>query len=347
MRALKFVPFLPAVRRHGSCFPGAEGSCFAGGQSVVCRSVLEAIGGTPVVELQRVGRHTGCRLLVKLEYLNPGGSVKSRTAWWMVECARRRGLIGPDTILVEATSGNQGIGLAMVGAALGLRVRIVMPENMSRERRLLMEAYGAEVVLTPAGSDIGEAIRLAMEAARRMAEEDPRVFWVNQFANADNPDVHRKMTAHEILTQVDGRIDAFVSGIGTGGTITGVGQELKSRYPSCLVVAAEPENAAILSGGKLGHHIQQGIGDGLIPEVLDRQVIDRIVVVPDEEALRTARALARSEGLFAGVSSGTNVWTAIRVAEELGPGRTVVTLLPDGGERYLSAGLVEEEGVGK
>lgn len=309
---------------------------------MVYRSVLDVIGGTPLVELQRLGRHTGCRLLAKLECLNPGGSVKSRTAWWMVQCARQRGLVSPDTILVEATSGNQGIGLAMVGAALGLRVRIVMPENMSRERQLLMRAYGAEVVLTPAGEDIGEAIRRAMETARRMAAEDPRVFWVNQFANPDNPDVHSKVTAHEILMDVDGAVDAFVSGIGTGGTITGIGRELKSRYPGCLVVAAEPENAAILSGGKLGHHIQQGIGDGLIPEVLDRRVIDRIMVVPDEDALRTARSLARLEGIFAGVSSGTNVWTAIKVAEELGPGKTVVTLLPDGGERYLSAGLVEE-----
>lgn len=308
----------------------------------VCASVLELIGCTPIVELQRVGRHTGCRLLVKLECLNPGGSVKSRTAYWMVECARRRGLIGPETILVEATSGNQGIGLAMVGAALGLKVRIVMPENMSRERQMLMRAYGAEVVLTPSGSDIGEAIRLAMETAREMAERDPRVFWVNQFGNPDNPDVHRKMTAQEILTQVDGPIHAFVSGIGTGGTITGVGQVLKSHQPGCVVVAAEPENAAILSGGKLGHHIQQGIGDGLIPDVLDRRVIDRVVVVPDEEALGTARLLAREEGLFVGISSGTNVWSAIKVAEELGPGKTIVTLLPDGGERYLSSGLVEE-----
>jgi cysteine synthase A len=281
-------------------------------------------------------------LLVKLECLNPGGSVKSRTAYWMVECARRRGLIGPDTVLVEATSGNQGIGLAMVGAALGLRVRIVMPENMSRERQMLMRAYGAEVVLTPSGSDIGEAIRLAMETAREMAEQDPRVFWVNQFGNPDNPDVHRNMTAQEILMQVDGPIHAFVSGIGTGGTITGVGQVLKSHHPGCVVVAAEPENAAILSGGKLGHHIQQGIGDGLIPDVLDRGVIDRVVVVSDEEALRTARLLAREEGLFVGISSGTNVWSAIKVAEELGPGKTIVTLLPDGGERYLSSGLVGE-----
>lgn len=293
-----------------------------------------------MVQLQRVGRETGCRLLVKPEYLNPGGSVKTRTAFWMVECARQRGQIGPDTVLVEATSGNQGIGIAMVGAALGLRVKIIMPENMSKERRVLMQAYGAEVVLTPAGDDIGEAIRLAMAAAADLARSDPRVFWVNQFVNPDNPDVHRRLTGAEIAAQVDGPVHAFVSGIGTGGTITGVGEVLKAADPGCLIVAAEPENAAILSGGVIGHHIQQGIGDGLIPDVLDPSIIDRVVIVPDDAALATARALARQEGLFVGVSSGTNVWTAIKIAGEMGPGKTIVTLLPDGGERYLSTDLV-------
>lgn len=310
---------------------------------MVYKSILQAIGSTPMVELQRVGKDTGCRLLTKVEGSNPGGSIKSRTAYWMVEDARRQGLIDGDTTLVEATSGNQGIGLSMVGAALGLKVRIIMPENMSKERRMLMRAYGADVVLTPAGKDIGEAIRLAMDTARKMADEDPKVFWVNQFSNPANTDAHRRTTACEILTQVEGSIDAFVSGIGTGGTITGVGEELKSHYPDCLVVAAEPENGAILSGGKIGHHIQQGIGDGLIPDILNQDVICRIIVVPDQDALETARLLAREEGLFVGISSGTNVWAALKVAEELGPGKTIVTLLPDSGERYLSSGLVPEE----
>lgn len=304
-------------------------------------SVLELIGNTPVLELAKLGQHTGCHLIVKLEYLNPGGSVKSRSAYWMIECARRRGDIGPDSILVEVTSGNQGIGIAMVGAVLGLKVRIIMPDCMSVERQSLMQAYGAEIIRTPSGGNIGEAIQIAIDTARQMVKRDPNVFWVNQFANQDNADIHRNATAREILKQVDGPIDAFVSGIGTGGTITGIGQVLKSKYPACQVVAAEPEHAAILSGGALGHHIQQGIGDGLIPEILDRGVIDRLVIVTDKDALCTSRQLARQEGLFVGVSSGTNVWTAIKTAETLGPGKTIVTVLPDGGERYLSSGLVE------
>jgi cysteine synthase len=311
-------------------------------ENMVHTSVLDAIGNTPMVELQRVGKETGCRLLVKLEYMNPGGSVKSRTAAWMVECALKEGKIGPDSIIVEATSGNQGIGLAMVGAALGIKVRICMPESMSRERQQLMRAYGADVVLTPAGANIAQAIRFAMTAARDMAQNDPKVFWVNQFTNLYNPDVHRRKTGAEILKQVGKRVDAFISGIGTGGTITGIGQALKTRYPKCMVVAAEPENAAILSGGTMGQHIQQGIGDGLIPDVLDCGVIDKIVIVTDDDALQTARALARYEGMFAGVSSGTNVWTGIKIAQEMGPGKTIVMLLPDGGERYLSAGIIED-----
>ncbi len=306
---------------------------------MICHSILDAIGRTPLVELQRVGRETECHLLVKPEYMNPGGSVKSRTAYWMVKRALERGQIGPQTILVEATSGNQGIGLAMVGAAFGLQVRIVMPENMSAERRQLMQAYGAQVILTPSGRDIGEAIRLAMEQAAAMAQ-DPRVFWVNQFSNRDNPEVHREKTGQEIIEDVETPVDGFVSGIGTGGTITGIGRALKSVFPTCVVMAAEPEKAAILSGGKLGHHIQQGIGDGLVPPVLDCGVIDRVIKVSDDDALATARQIARVEGMFVGVSSGTNVWAAIQLAGQLGPGKTIVTLLPDGGDRYLSSGLV-------
>jgi cysteine synthase A len=305
------------------------------------KSVVNLIGKTPLLELQKVGNHTGCHLLAKLEFLNPGGSVKSRTAYWMIQCAQRDGTINQDSILIEVTSGNQGIGIAMVGAVLGLEVRIIMPECMSRERQSLIRAYGGEIILTPSGRDIGDAIQIAMDTARQMASSDPRVFWVNQFTNCNNPDVHRLTTAPEILADVEGSIDAFVSGIGTGGTITGVGQVLKSRFPQCRVVAAEPENAAILSGGTVGHHIQQGIGDGLVPEVLDRGVIDQVLTVSDQDALCTSRLLARQEGLFVGVSSGTNIWAAMKIAEELGPGKTIVALLPDSGERYLSAGLVE------
>lgn len=305
-------------------------------------SVLGAIGRTLIIELQRVGRHAGCRILVKLENLNLGGSVNSRTANWMVECALKKGLIDKDSILIEATSGNQGIGVAMVGAVLGLKVRIIMPESMSHERQLFMRAYGAEVILTPEGKDIKETIQILLDSAQKMEEEDPRVFWTNQFCNADNPEVHRLTTAKEILDDVGAPIDAFVSGIGTGGTITGVGQVLKSRFPDCMIVAAEPENAPLLSGGKMGNHMQQGIGDGVMPDVLDSQVVDEMMLVSDNDAIETVRSLASKEGLFVGISSGTNVWTAIRVAEELGPDKTIVTLLPDSGDRYLSCGLVEE-----
>ena len=309
---------------------------------MIHKNVLEVIGKTPLVQLQRVGQHTGCRFLAKLEYLNPGGSVKSRTAYAMVKGAMERGIIKPDSILVEVTSGNQGIGIAMVGAVLGLKVRIIMPEVMSKERQMLMWSYGAEIVLTPAGKDIGDAIQIAIDRAKEMAAKDPRVFWVNQFSNQDNPGIHRRATGQEILNDVDGPIDAFISGIGTGGTITGVGQVLKTKYPKCRIVAAEPENAAILSGGKIGHHIQQGIGDGLIPDVLDQKIIDDKIIVTDYDALCTARLLAKNEGMFVGVSSGTNVTAAICIAEKLGPGKTIVMLLPDTGDRYLSAGLVEE-----
>jgi cysteine synthase A len=310
---------------------------------MIYSSVLGAIGRTPIVELQRVGKHAGCRILVKLENLNPGGSVKSRTANWMVECALKKGLIDKDSILIEATSGNQGIGVAMVGAVLGMKVRIIMPESMSHERQLFMRAYGAEVILTPEGKDIKETIQILLDTAKKMEEEDPRVFWTNQFCNMDNPDVHRLTTAKEILDDVEAPIDAFVSGIGTGGTVTGIGQVLKSRYPDCMIVAAEPENAPLLSGGKMGNHIQQGIGDGVMPDVLDSQVVDKLILVSDDDAIETARSLASKEGLFVGISSGTNVWAAIKAAEEMGPGKTIVALLPDSGDRYLSCGLVEEQ----
>jgi cysteine synthase A len=311
--------------------------------SGIHRSILEAIGRTPLIELQRVRPPDG-RILVKMESLNPGGSVKCRPAHAMVRDAERQGLLRPDSIIVEASSGNQGIALCMVGAALGYRVRIVMPANMTRERQAIIRAYGAELVLTDPGNDIGEAIGNALAVVERMAGEDPRVFVPGQFANPANPQSHYQTTAQEILEQIgtEGQVDAFVSGIGTGGTLTGVGRALKEAYPGCLVVAAEPQKAAILSGGQIGHHLQQGIGDGIVPPVLDLTIVDRTVLVSDEAAMATASRLAREEGMMVGISSGTNVHAALMIARDLGAARTILTICPDTGDRYLSIGPVGE-----
>ena len=307
-----------------------------------CNSILEAIGNTPMVKLNYFSKENGANIYGKVEALNPGGSIKSRTAYWMIKKAMDRGLINKDTILVEATSGNQGIGISMVGAVLGLSVVIVMPENMSEERQKMMKAYGAELILTPAGNDIGEAIANSLDKAKNLVESNHKMFFLDQFGNPDNSAAHNKFTAQEILEQIDGQIDAFVSGIGTGGTITGIGEALKSKFPNCLVVAAEPENGSILlnKGKKMKHHIQQGIGDGILPDILNIEIIDRIILVSDEDALNTARLLAQKEGLFVGISSGTNVFVAHQIAKELGKGKNIVTLLPDNGERYLSTELV-------
>lgn len=299
-------------------------------------NTMNCIGNTPLLRLSSFKEQTGCNILAKMEFLNPGGSIKSRTAYWMIIQAQKRGEIKEDTIIVEATSGNQGIGISMIGAALGFSVRIIMPENMSRERQLIMKSYGAEVILTPAGENIEEAIKTAMETAKDMAQKDPNVYWINQFANQDNCDVHRRFTAQEILKQTSSPIDYFVSGIGTGGTITGIGESLKEKYPYCKVVAVEPENAAILQGGVMGHHNQQGIGDGIIPPILNQEIIDEVMTVTDNEAMGVACQLAKREGLFVGISSGTNIFAAVKIAEKVGPGKTIVTILPDGGERYLS-----------
>lgn len=311
----------------------------------VLDNILQAIGGSPVVALKRVARDVEASVLAKVEGLNPGGSIKARTALGMIEAAEREGLLGPNSIIVEATSGNQGIGLAMVGAVKGYRVRIVMPASMSMERRLLIGAYGAEVVLVPDRGDIGESIDACLRLTEEMAREDRRVFLPRQFANQANPAYHRLTTAAEIISQV-GRVDAFVCGIGTGGTLTGVGEVLKERWPQTLVVAVEPENAAILSGGRMGCHVQQGIGDGLVPPILNRDIIDEIEVVSDGQALAAARRLAREEGILAGVSSGSNCAAALNVARRLGKGKTVLTVLPDTGERYLSTELFAQEAQG-
>ena len=306
---------------------------------MVYDNVLEAMGHTPLIRLNRLVEPEMARILVKFEGVNVGGSIKSRTAAMMIEEAELRGDIGPGTIIVEPTSGNQGIGLALVCAVKGYPARIIMPDSVSEERRKLVEHYGAEVVIVHDEGDIGKAIDECIRIAERMAADDPHVYVPQQFENIDNLRAHRNHTALEIAEDAGCHIHGFVSGIGTGGTISGIGQTLKRLYPDIEIWAVEPENAAILSGGGIGSHLQMGIGDGLIPAILDQNIYDDICVVSDEEALETARALACKEGLVCGVSSGTNVAAARRLAAKLGPGKTVVTVLPDTGERYFSTPL--------
>jgi len=310
---------------------------------MIYQNVLDAMGHTPMIQLNRIDPPNAARILVKYEGLNVGGSIKTRVAYNMVMDAVRRGKITKDTVIVEPTSGNQGIGLALVGAVLGYRVRIIMPDSVSVERQKLMRHYGAEVVLIHDEGNIGDAIENCLQTAMRMQQEDPNVFVPQQFVNPANPMIHRHQTGLEILEQVGGPIDGFCSGIGTGGTITGIGETLKALNPQMTIWAVEPENAAILAGGTVGTHLQMGIGDGLIPEILNQNIFEHIYIVSDEEALQTARRLAREEGLMCGISSGTNVAAAIQLAKQLGPGKTVVTVLPDTAERYFSTPLFEEE----
>ena len=305
-------------------------------------SILDAIGRTPLIQLSRIVPENAARILVKFEGLNAGGSIKTRVAYNMVMDAVRQGKITRDTIIVEPTSGNQGIGLAMVGAVLGYKVRIIMPDSVSVERRKLMCHYGAEVVLIHDAGNIGECIEECLRTALQMQKDDPHVFVPQQFANPANPQIHRDQTGCEILEQAGCPIDGFCSGIGTGGTITGVGEALKARNPHIIIWAVEPENAAILSGGAIGTHMQMGIGDGLIPEILNQSIYEHVHIVTDEEAILTARRLASEEGLMCGISSGTNVAAAIHLAKQLGPGKTVVTILPDTAERYFSTSLFED-----
>jgi len=310
---------------------------------MIYQNILEAIGNTPMIQLQRIVPENAARILVKYEGLNVGGSIKTRVAYNMIMDAVAKGKITKDTVIVEPTSGNQGIGLALVGAVLGYKVRIVMPDSVSVERQKLMRHYGAEVVLIHDEGNIGDAIENCLQTAMKMQEEDPNVFVPQQFTNPANPMIHRHQTGLEILEQVGGPIDGFCSGIGTGGTITGIGETLKALNPQMTIWAVEPENAAILAGGTVGTHLQMGIGDGLIPEILNRNIYEHIYIVSDEEALQTARRLAREEGLMCGISSGTNVAAAIGLAKQLGPGKTVVTVLPDTAERYFSTPLFTEE----
>ena len=309
---------------------------------MIYQNILEAIGHTPIVQLQRMVPEGAARVLVKYEGLNVGGSIKTRVAYNMIRDAIAKGKITKDTVIVEPTSGNQGIGLALVGAVLGYKVRIVMPDSVSVERQKLMRHYGAEVVLVHDAGNIGDAIEECLQTALRMEREDPNVFVPQQFVNPANPMIHRHQTGLEILEQVGGPIDGFCSGIGTGGTITGIGETLKALNPHMTIWAVEPANAAILAGGTVGTHLQMGIGDGLIPEILNQNVYEDIYIVSDEEALETAQRLAREEGLMCGISSGTNVAAAIQLAKKLGAGKTVVTVLPDTAERYFSTPLFEE-----
>ncbi|UNC91787.1 cysteine synthase A [Candidatus Contubernalis alkaliaceticus] len=302
----------------------------------LCKNILKAVGNTPLIQLQHLAGPKDARVLVKYEGLNIGGSIKTRTALGMIETAEKQGLLNKDSIIVEFTSGNQGIGLSLISAVKGYKCKIVMPENMSLERRKLIASYGAEIVLTPEGENIGDTFDIAREAAKKMAQEDSRVWLANQFGNPANPDIHRLTTAREIVKQAGGPIHAFCSGIGTGGTITGIGEVLKEHYPEVKIIAVEPEEAAVLDGGPIGQHVIQGMGDGIIPDILNKEIIDEIALISDKNALDTARALAREEGLLVGISSGANTWIALQLAKKLGSGKTVVTILPDTGERYLS-----------
>lgn len=308
---------------------------------MVYNNVLEAIGHTPIIRLNRMVDADMADILVKYEGLNVGGSIKTRTAFYMLKKAKQEGLINENTIIVEPTSGNQGIGLALVGAVNGYRVVIIMPDSVSEERRKLVKAYGAQVILIHDAGDIGAAIEECLETALRMAAEDPNVYIPQQFTNVNNPRVHKYHTALEILEQVEGPIDGFCSGVGTGGTISGIGETLKSQNKDILIWAVEPEDAAILSGGSIGTHLQMGIGDGLIPDNLNTEIYSDICLISDEEALNTAKRLMREEGIMCGISSGSNVAAALKMAKVLGPGKTIVTILPDTGERYFSTVLFD------
>lgn len=309
---------------------------------MIYSNVLEAIGHTPIIQLSsRMVDEESARVLVKFEGLNVGGSIKTRTAYNMICQAEEQGLLTKDSIIVEPTSGNQGIGLALVGTVKGYETIIIMPDSVSQERRLLVEHYGAKVILVHDAGNIGDCIQECVDTANRMAAENPRVFVPQQFDNPANPMVHRHHTGLEILEQVAGPIHGFCSGIGTGGTITGIGETLKAVNPDIKIWAVEPENAAILAGGTVGTHIQMGIGDGVVPSVLNQQIYEDIAIITDEEALQTSKDLAKLEGLMCGISSGTNVAAALRMAKLLGKGKTVVTILPDTAERYFSTPLFD------
>lgn len=306
---------------------------------MVYENVLRAIGHTPIVRLNRMVDEDSAEVLVKFEGLNVGGSIKTRTAYEMIKAAEKEGILNENSIIVEPTSGNQGIGLSLVGAVKGYKTIIIMPDSVSEERRKLVEHYGAEVILMHDDGDIGKCIEECLQTALDMAKENPNVFVPQQFENPNNLKAHKHHTGLEIMEQVEGPIHGFCSGIGTGGTLTGIGKVLKAQNPEIEIWAVEPENAAILAGGNIGTHLQMGIGDGIIPAILDQNIYDDIYIVTDEEAINTAKDLARKEGLMCGISSGTNVAAALKLAKKLGKGKTVVTVLPDTAERYFSTPL--------
>ncbi|WP_078393354.1 cysteine synthase A [Shouchella patagoniensis] len=302
----------------------------------VVNNITELIGNTPLVKLNRLTTDEYADVYLKLEYQNPGSSVKDRIALAMINAAEEAGELQPGTTIVEPTSGNTGIGLAMVAAAKGYKAKLVMPETMSLERRNLLRAYGAELVLTPGPEGMGGAIRKATELAKQEG-----YFMPQQFENGANPKIHRETTGKELLEQVDGQLDGFVSGIGTGGTITGAGGLLKENFPGLRVVAIEPKDSAILSGGKPGPHKLQGIGPGFVPGILDTEVYDEIVQVSTEQAFEYSRRAAKEEGILGGISSGAAIYGALQLAKELGPGKKVVAIIPSNGERYLSTPLYQ------
>ena len=308
---------------------------------MVFNNILEAMGNTPMIRLNRMAGANHAEVLVKYEGLNVGGSIKTRTAFCMIREAEKRGDISPSTVIIEPTSGNQGIGLALIAAVRGYRAIMVMPSSVSEERRKLVENYGAEVVIVEDKGDIGKAIEACLETALSLQTKYQNAYVPQQFINPDNPAIHREQTAREIIEQAGRKIDGFCSGIGTGGTITGVGEILRKHNPDVLIWALEPEKAAILSGGVIRTHVQMGIGDGLIPKNLNTEIYDAVITIPDEEALQTAKNLARLEGLMCGISSGTNVAAALKMAARLGKGKTVVTILPDTAERYFSTPLFD------
>jgi len=307
---------------------------------MIYSNILDCIGNTPIIRLNRMTEPDDAEIFVKFEGLNVGGSVKTRTALNMILDAEKKGLLKPDSIICEPTSGNQGIGLALIAAVRGYKAVIIMPDSVSEERQKLVKHYGAEVILRHDDGDIGKVIDDCLQTALQMAKENPKIFVPQQFENPANPAVHFEQTAREIIEQLDGlSLHGFCSGIGTGGTISGIGAALRKKYPDIEIWALEPENAAILSGGKIGFHVQMGIGDGLIPPNLDTKIYNRVEIVTDKEALKAAKDLARLEGLMCGISSGANVCTALRMAKKLGPGKRVITLLPDTAERYFSTPL--------
>lgn len=300
---------------------------------VVAASVLELIGGTPMVRLNKLATSSTAAILAKLESMNPGGSVKDRISLAMIEDAEARGVLKKGATIIEPTSGNTGIGLAMVGAVKGYPVILTMPDVISAERLYILKSYGAQVILTPAEEGMIGAVRKAEELMKQI----PHAFMPQQFRNPANPEIHRRTTAEEILRCTGGEFDAFVAGVGTGGTITGVGEILKRKNPKLRVIGVEPKGSPVLAGGESGSHLIQGIGAGFVPEVLNRAVIDQLVAISDEDAYQTARRLAKEEGLFVGLSAGAACVAALQVARELGAGKKVVTIFPDSGERYFSA----------